>query len=157
MSPRQIILVLAGFGLVATLVFMIIWSTDETLQIETVQENLSLPETSESLLSPGEDTQGSSLEDPPLYFLELLPDDCPTECERYLEKPEALGYCRSVCGLTGGEEAPSPASLVTESVQSDLELKKEAEEKLDLSLCAKIRDAALRKACEVRVTEDVLE
>lgn len=88
-----------------------------------------------------------------------VPTDCSNECALFPERSDQQAYCRSVCGLSpidpGKPEAlRSPAE---QSLEEMIRQKDEAIRSRDLALCRKIADKNLRTACEVRVTEDLLE
>lgn len=88
-----------------------------------------------------------------------VPTDCSNECALFPERSDQQAYCRSVCGLSPidpgkPEVLQSPAE---QSLEEMIRQKDEAIRSRDLALCRKIADKNLRTACEVRVTEDLLE
>lgn len=89
-------------------------------------------------------------------FIEVLPADCADECSTLQSSPDQYAYCQSVCGLS-----PDPAALMPKpsdpNLSQNLERKNEAIQGSNLNKCGEITDTNLRKACEVRVTEDLLE
>lgn len=88
-------------------------------------------------------------------FLEILPGDCTNECGSFTENTYERQYCQSVCGLTVAGSGISETSAAP--YQESLERRESAIKNQDLGACAEITDTNLRKSCEVRVTEDLLE
>lgn len=104
----------------------------------------------------------STLESPDLAspttlpFIEVLPSDCNNECTAFQTSPDQYAYCRSVCGLSADPLRPTPQPT-DPKLQKDIERKNEAIKESDLSKCEAITDTSLRKSCQARVTEDLLE
>ncbi len=93
-------------------------------------------------------------------FNELsVPIDCSNECTAFPQASDQYTYCRSVCGLSPVDpdhpELPSPS--IDPSLDQMIRQKDEAIKNRDLAACRTIPDDNLRTACEVRVTEDLLE
>lgn len=86
-------------------------------------------------------------------FLEILPNDCQNECTSFSLEKEKERYCRNVCGLA----VENNDVTLDAPYQESLERKDTAIRNRDLGACSDIVDANLRKSCEVRVTEDLLE
>lgn len=109
----------------------------------------------EEVIAPPDQSQ--VMQNEPAFF-DITSEDCQSECVNLAEKSDTYTYCRNFCGLSF---EPSPIGESKTTGQSTLNeaytLKEEAIQKKDLSLCADIRDANIRKSCEVRVTEDLLE
>lgn len=89
-------------------------------------------------------------------FLEILPADCQNECISFQTVPDQYVYCQNVCGLSADPATPTPKPT-DPNLSQNIERKNAAIKESNLSKCGEITDANLRKACEVRVTEDLLE
>ena len=87
-------------------------------------------------------------------FTEILPSDCSNECVNFQGEDEKFRYCQSVCGFSSSENG---VSTEAPAYQKSVEQREAAIKNKDLSACSEIKDANLRKSCEVRVTEDMLE
>ncbi len=99
-----------------------------------------------------------SPEDATTHFAEILPEDCTNECSTFQSSPDQYVYCRSVCGLPlTSLENSSPVQPTDSSLEKDLQQKNTAIKENDLSKCEAIKDTQLKKSCQVRVTEDLLE
>ncbi len=97
-------------------------------------------------------------EDVTTHFAEILPEDCTNECSTFQSSPDQYVYCRSVCGLPLTTlENSSPVQPTDSSLEKDLQQKNTAIKESDLSKCEAIKDTQLKKSCQVRVTEDLLE
>jgi|GEM_PF-5931268 len=95
-------------------------------------------------------------------YLDLPPEACTNECTLYPAASEEERYCRTVCGLS--EEAPEGSGTNPSSDEKtaapyaeSVARRDEAIRENNLGKCATITDAAIRKSCEVRVTENLLE
>lgn len=145
-----IILLLATLG--GSAVFLLTGKKTVTLDSDHWTENETLPTDSvlrpESSLSTDETAPGGA-------FLEILPSDCQNECSVFSSQPDKERYCRNVCGLT--TDAPDSGSASPAPYQESIEQKDAAIKNRDLGACSEIKDVNLRKSCEVRVTEDLLE
>lgn len=86
-------------------------------------------------------------------YLDITPGDCEEECEAFTSQSEKLAYCRSVCGLA---QASSENCGAESGIQKDVCLKEKAVKAQDIEQCSEIKDEALRKTCQARVTEDFL-
>lgn len=94
----------------------------------------------------------------PSTFLEVLPTDCSQECTNFALTTDQYAYCRSVCGLplTPPDET-TEVKTTDPALSKAIQQKDEAIKNQDLSQCNNITDTNLRKACQVRITEDLLE
>lgn len=112
---------------------------EEELSELTEDSSPVLPETSSS---------------PPL--IEILKEDCDQECANFRESADQYTYCRSICGLSAEPLSPTPQPT-DPNLSKDIERKHEAIKESNLSKCETIADPSLRKSCQTRVTEDLLE
>ena len=116
--------------------------------------------TDQEVLSPGGDTSTHHIDTPQVsdqVFREILPTDCANECQTFENSPNEYVYCQNVCGLTPANPSNLPTSIANQSLEQDIQQKNTAIQEGDLSNCETIKDAALRKNCQVRITEDLLE
>lgn len=148
-------LLLIGLGLLllaAGVYFLVIRESEQTVfeQIPDTEEahpGLAPPQTTLP-------TDKTSLPTP----LEIMPEDCTKECAPFPVNSDPYIYCRSVCGLPLSSPDTSTETKATDPALSKaIQQKDEAIKNRDLSQCNEITDANLRKACQVRVTEDLLE
>lgn len=102
-----------------------------------------------------EEEEAAKLED---EFLQITPSDCDNKCKGF-EETEDEEYCRQRCGLA---EKAAPASddnacARLEDLQRDYCLKDLAVNKDDPKMCADIEDGGIRKTCQNRFIEDMLD
>lgn len=84
--------------------------------------------------------------------------DCSDECIAFKQDLNRYTYCRSVCGLSLTEaESLVPVQPTDPELKQDLARKDQAVKEHNLAGCEEITDESLRKSCQVRVTEDLLE
>lgn len=89
--------------------------------------------------------------------ISVKPSDCDNECSNF-KKNEELEYCREVCGLSALEKTEEPTNCENKSgLQKDYCLKDLGIEKKDFKICGKISDAGIKKTCQNRITEDIME
>lgn len=100
--------------------------------------------------------QASSEASPTPAFIEIQLRDCTNECSTFQHSPDQYVYCQNICGLSPDPTLPAPQP--NDSILSkDIQQKNMAIKESDLVGCEAITEAALRKTCQVRVTEDLLE
>jgi hypothetical protein len=128
-------------------------SVNEALIPETKNESANAPET--EVVATGVEENTSEKKSP----YQVTNEICDTECQVYQSVPEALSYCRAVCGIAPtGEERPTGEGCETQTdIVADVCWRDQAVAKLDGSLCAKITDQQLRKSCEHRLAEESLD
>lgn len=90
-------------------------------------------------------------------FREILPTDCTNECTAFEKLPDEYVYCQSVCGLSPADHSAPRTPINNHGIEQDIKQKNTAIQEGSLSDCETIKDAALRKACQFRITEDFLE
>lgn len=95
--------------------------------------------------------------DAPPAFVDVTEEECTQECASFVKSEEQYYYCRNVCGFSLDSEALLSAPDAHSSLSAQYQLKEEAIKEKNLGTCADIEDANLRKSCEVRITEDLLE
>lgn len=113
--------------------------------------------TDQEVLPPNRDTPTHHVDTPQVanqVFREILPTDCTNECQVFEKSPDEYVYCQNVCGLT---PVHPPTAITNQSLEQDIQQKNTAIREGNLSGCETIKDAALRKNCQVRITEDFLE
>lgn len=85
---------------------------------------------------------------------EITRDNCDSECEDF--SGADLEYCQQVCGLKPLQENPTGCENKS-GIQKDYCLKDLAVSKKDFKVCDEIADANVKKTCQNRVTEDILD
>jgi capsular polysaccharide biosynthesis protein len=89
--------------------------------------------------------------------LTILPSDCDNECSKF-QKKEELEYCQQVCGISVNTENNTPSDCkIASGLQKDYCLKNLAIKNEDFKLCDQINDSGIKKACNNRITEDIIE
>lgn len=149
MKPLVLIASLAALLGVAGLVFTSVKQNSDPLPKEYGNEQ-----------SRPSDGSGVMFDHSGTAFGEIsVPTDCSNECALFPEQSDQYAYCRSVCGLSpiDPEKPEASRSPVDPSLEAMIRQKDEAIRLRDITLCQKIADSNLRTACEVRVTEDLLE
>lgn len=87
-----------------------------------------------------------------------LPFDCSDECLSLKQDADRYTYCRSVCGFSLTDPTSGTAVKPTNpSLEQDIERKDTAIKNRDLAACESITDEQIKKSCQIRVTEDLLE
>lgn len=132
------------------IIFLTLQQEGGTVFEQKNQEN-KLESTKED---PSEETVTPTSTSP--SFVEILPIDCTNECTAFETSPDQYVYCQNVCGLSP-DPATSAPTLTDPNLSKDIEQKDTAIKEGNLSGCDAITDKSLRKACQVRVTEDLLE
>lgn len=152
MNRRAILLMVLLFVFISGgLLFLSLPSGENSLrftQDKTVTDEMDTSEESENPSPSVPDREPSSV------FIEILPSDCANECTAFTHESEKFRYCQSVCGFSPAETG---TSTKTNPYQKSIEQRDAAIKNKDLSACSDISDTNLRKSCEVRVTEDMLE
>ncbi|HRZ95251.1 MAG TPA: hypothetical protein P5262_01645 [Candidatus Moranbacteria bacterium] len=94
--------------------------------------------------------------------VEFAPKDCDNNCSRF-KKDSEKEYCQEICGTKtffedAEEEGGSSGDCASEKgVQKDYCLKDIAVGNKDYKTCNEIKDANIKKSCQNRITEDILE
>lgn len=94
--------------------------------------------------------------------IEVKPADCDKDCSRF-KKDNEKEYCQEICGTTSyfedaEEEGGSSDDCNDEKgVQKDYCLKDIAVGNNDFKACEEISDKNIKKSCQNRITEDILE
>jgi len=90
-------------------------------------------------------------------FVSVTQKDCENKCENFTDKDD-LKYCRETCGLA---EKKSPEKVSDcadlEGLEIDYCWKDFAISEKDLKICGRISDAGIKKTCQNRVTEDLVD
>lgn len=94
--------------------------------------------------------------------IEIKSADCDNNCQKF-NKDNEKEYCQIICGMDtffedGAEEGGSPEDCDEEKgVQKDYCLKDIAVGNKDAKTCEQISDANIKKSCQNRMMEDLLE
>lgn len=125
------------------------------------RENTAVFEQADTLSETSPSVQSTQTPDSPTTspesFVEILPEDCNKECSTFQTSPDQYNYCRNVCGFSTSD-SPVPITPPKDTkLRQDIEQKDTAIKEGNLSGCEAITDSNLRKACQVRVTEDLLD
>lgn len=87
-------------------------------------------------------------------FLDITRENCENDCKGF-EDQEDTDYCKQVCGLVVLEKKENCDGL--EDLEKDYCLKDLAISKTDTKICKKIDDKNIRKTCENRIMEDIVD
>ncbi len=101
---------------------------------------------------PAEEIEDSEPQEVP----EISESDCENECETYQDNSEKLLYCQEVCGL---KKSKVPADFCDGKTGSEKDYcwKDKAVGAQDFEICEKISDARIKKTCQNRIAEELLE
>jgi hypothetical protein len=86
-------------------------------------------------------------------FLEITKEDCDSECSDFNNSQDKK-YCQQVCGLTTTHQINNCENK--EELERDYCWKDLALNKKDFELCQKISDTGIKKTCQNRITEEIL-
>lgn len=117
--------------------------------------------------STNQEAEAEEIIQPNSFKISVTQSDCNNECSRFRDDNE-LEYCERICGISdlydyGDEEEAdenseeSPDCSKKEGIKKDYCLKDLAAEESDFKLCEQIIDTAIKKACNNRVLEDLME
>lgn len=81
--------------------------------------------------------------------------DCDNECQNFKDNAKNLTYCQEVCGLTPIKNDTDCANKT--GLEKDYCLKDLGIAKKDFKLCDQIQDVGIKKTCQNRITEDIIE
>ncbi len=101
---------------------------------------------------PSEEKEDGELQEVP----KINESDCENECENYKDNSEKLLYCREVCGLKK-PKAPADSCDDKTGLEKDYCLKDKAIGEQNFETCENISDAAIKKTCQNRIAEELLE
>jgi hypothetical protein len=80
--------------------------------------------------------------------------DCDNECKNFKDNTN-LTYCQEVCGLAtvkNDSDCTNKTNLEKDYCLKDLGINKK-----DFQICDQIQDAGIKKTCQNRITEDIIE
>ncbi|MEA2007314.1 MAG: hypothetical protein U9O20_04110 [Patescibacteria group bacterium] len=87
----------------------------------------------------------------------ILASDCDNECEDWEDDKEEFEICQEICGLRDDSDDSNDDCDDLEDIEADICYRRKAIDEKDFSICKKIDDDSLRKNCENRVTEEILD
>jgi hypothetical protein len=90
------------------------------------------------------------------YFLHITPADCDSQCKPFIKNKKSLQYCQEVCGLIS-PIAPGDTCNNLKELDKDYCLKNLAISKKDMTICDQIQDLGIKKNCQNRIIEDMLD
>lgn len=112
-------------------------STEETNVIQN-NSNIEIPSTENATM-----------------FANITPEHCRTNCNAFSSDLKFFEYCQEVCGLrpvTKNSDCEKEKDLY-----KDYCFKNMAIAKSDMNVCSQVVDAGIRKACQNRIAEDLVE
>ena len=86
----------------------------------------------------------------------LTSKDCDNECDQYKSDSKKLSYCQQVCGLKKSQ-APADSCDNKTGLEKDYCFKDKAISQQDFEICEKIKDTTIKKTCQNRIAEELLE
>jgi hypothetical protein len=81
--------------------------------------------------------------------------DCDNECQNFKNNAKNLTYCQEVCGFSLVKNDSDCVSKT--NLEKDYCLKNLGIAKKDFKICDQIQDAGIKKTCQNRITEDIIE
>jgi len=84
--------------------------------------------------------------------------DCDNNCKNF-DIADEKKYCQEFCGLNAPAKTTMPSSDCEklEDLEKDYCLKDLAVKKSDLKICTSIEDTSIKKSCQNRINEDLLD
>jgi cytoskeletal protein RodZ len=89
----------------------------------------------------------------------VSPTDCDNGCSKF-EKDTELEYCKQACGISAASQTAKeiPANCEEKNgLQKDYCLKDLGIANKDFKICDQIQDDGIKKTCQNRITEDIIE
>jgi hypothetical protein len=90
------------------------------------------------------------------------PSDCDSECSRF-KKDDEIDYCEQICGISDiyqqdyeNDDSETKNCDNQAGIHKDYCLKDKAIESKDFKICDQIQDAAIKKTCRNRITEELI-
>jgi len=114
-------------------------------------------------MTPSEETSKSEPENknpeinvitPEQSYEKITVKDCNSECEKFKNNENKLAYCRQICGLGIKSESDDCQNL--KNLERDYCFKDMAIAKNDFKICDEIKDSGIKKTCQNRLTEEML-
>lgn len=151
--------------------------TQETKQNSTTSDNsVNSPEVTDDLgsgndkdnqatISPANDTintededAGEATADEKNNFLDVSKSDCNNNCKDFSD-PEDRKYCVQVCGLEPIKKETKKKKDCSDlqDLEKDYCFKDLAINKNDIKTCSEIEDTDIKKVCQNRITQNLLE
>jgi len=157
-----LITLIISLGVFAYFAFPIInerYFSTETKKIEIVPQPEYAPETDNGI---ADHDQGLVPINEPIEQIDatgtppnIKATDCDNSCQSFKNDVKNLTYCQEVCGLAPVKN-DSDCGDKTE-LEKDYCLKDLGVAKKDFRLCDQIQDDGIKKTCQNRITEDVIE
>lgn len=88
-------------------------------------------------------------------FLEITNKNCENKCADFASDAEKFKYCKQSCGLSPIDKKANSCEAKT-GLEKDYCFKDSAVSQKDLKICEQIEDAGIKKTCQNRITEDIL-
>lgn len=107
----------------------------------------------ENIINDDETNNDSSTEND--SFLQVTADDCKKECKDF-QDPDDVSYCKEICGLSATKKDSSGCDML-ESLEKDYCFKDKAISEKNPKICDKIEDYGIKKACQNRLLEDIVD
>jgi hypothetical protein len=163
---------LAIIFLIAIVVFFLFYpvikdrvfkSETKKIEIKPQNEKINNDETS-NVNNPVQEGQVSENNQPSISApnITVNSSDCDNECSRF-KKDDEVNYCEQVCGISDlyeqDYESENSDTLDCEKqsgIQKDYCLKDKAIQAKDFNICTQIKDQAVKKTCQNRITEDII-
>lgn len=96
----------------------------------------------------------------------IEPSDCDNECSRFTSQSD-LNYCRQICNIPLSNQPDSNQNSVSQPASGDCQsktgldkdycLRDQAIANKNFDDCDQIADAGIKKTCQDRITQDILE
>lgn len=145
--PKKILFALFVLSAAGALAVFFFFRNDSAVMMDGDKQLPATPTRTESMPASGRDS----------YLDTPSPIDCRNECVDFQGDAERHDYCRTVCGFSLEEGVLRAPISGNPTLSEDYNLRDAAIREHSLQKCSLIQDANLRKSCEVRVTEDLLE
>ena len=90
-------------------------------------------------------------------LLDITKKDCADNCANFKKDKKNLQYCQQRCGLSPKTTTTSSGCDSLKDLEKDYCWKDLAISKTDLTICEKISDDGIKKTCQNRIAEDILD
>jgi len=90
-------------------------------------------------------------------FLHITPAVCDSQCKPFADNNKDLQYCQEVCGLAPLSIPKNGTCDNLKALEKDYCLKNLAVSKKNMPICDQIQDSGIKKTCQNRITEDLLQ
>lgn len=127
-------------------------TTSSPSQDTSLETSDSSADVSDETIDDSEETVAANEDD---TFLQVLPEDCKNGCKNF-QDPDDITYCKQTCGLIAPKKGATNCDALID-LEKDYCLKDLAISKTDTKICDQIEDSGIKKTCQNRIVEDIVD